>query len=101
MYLGHVVSENGISCDPSKIEAIKNWLTPTNKTEVRSVLGLIGYYRKFIPQFAEIAKPFTRLTRKNVKFSWDIECGNAFLNLKGAIICAPVLSFLVEEGMFI
>ncbi|MCG8096512.1 MAG: DDE-type integrase/transposase/recombinase [Candidatus Thiodiazotropha endolucinida] len=100
-YLGHVVSEDGIACDPSKIEAIENWPAPTNKTEVRSALGLIGYYRKFIPQFAETAKPLTRLTRKNVKFAWDNECEKAFLSLKSTLTCAPVLSFPREDGVFI
>ena len=100
-YLGHVVSENGIACDPSKIQTIENWPVPSNKSEVRSALGLIGYYRKFIPQFAETAKPLTRLTRKNVKFVWTNECESAFLELKHALVCAPVLSFPKEQGIYI
>ena len=61
-YLGHVVSESGISCDPAKIEAVENWPTPANKSEVRSILGLIGYYRKFIVNFSAHASPLTKLT---------------------------------------
>lgn len=100
-YLGHVVSENGIACDPLKIQAIEEWPIPSNKSEVRSALGLIGYYRKFIPQFAETAKPLTRLTRKNAKFVWTSECENAFLELKHALVCAPVLSYPKEQGIFV
>ena len=100
-YLGHLESEEGIKCDPSKIEAIEHWPTPTNKTEVRSVLGLIGYYRKFIPDFAEKAKPLTKLTRKNARFTWNSECENAFTNLKETLVCAPVLAFPQKQGIFI
>ena len=67
-YLGHLVSEAGIECDPAKIEAIKTWPRPTNKREVRGILGIAGYYRKFISKFSEIASPLTKLTRKNVPF---------------------------------
>ena len=100
-YLGHLVSDKGIECDPSNVEAIKHWPIPTNKTEVRSVLGLIGYYRKFLPEFAETAKPLTRLTRKNAKFIWIRECEDASIKLKIALICATVLSFPKEQGIFI
>lgn len=100
-YLGHVVSENGISCDPSKIEAVKNWPTPNSKTEVRSILGLLGYYRKFIPDFAERAKPLTKLTRKRAKFSWDNDCDKSLADLKQCLIQAPILAFPNETGIFI
>ena len=95
------MSENGIACDPSKIQAIEDWPMPSNKSEVRSALGLIGYYRKIIPQFAETAKPLTRLTRKNAKFVWTNECESAFFELKHALIYVPVLSFPKERGIFI
>ena len=81
-YLGHTVSQKGIACDPSKVETIENWPVPTNKTEVRSALGLMRYYRKFIPNYAEVAKPLTRLTRKKTKFQWDTNYENAFRMLK-------------------
>ena len=67
-FLGHVVSKDGISVDPSKVEAVSNWARPTTVTEVRSFLGLAGYYRKFVEGFSKIASPLTNLTRKNVKF---------------------------------
>ena len=100
-YLGHVVSEQGISCDPSKTEVIRNWPAPNNKSEVRSVLGLLGYYRKFIPNFAERAKPLSRLTRKNAKFVWDDACEESLSDLKQCLIQAPILGFPNEAGIFI
>ena len=100
-YLGHVVSNAGITCDPSKIESVENWPTPSNKTEVRSILGLMGYYRKFIPNFAEIAKPLTRLTRKPARFSWNNECENSFQLLKQCLVMAPILAFPRETGIFL
>ena len=73
-FLGHVVSEHGISVDPSKVVAIQDWRVPTNVTEIRSFLGLAGYYRKFIRDFSKIATPLTQLTKKNRPFIWDVHC---------------------------
>jgi len=64
---GHVISEDGISIDPEKIEAIVNWPTPKNVTDVRSFMGLAGYYRRFIEGFSKVANPVTSLQRKNAK----------------------------------
>ncbi|MEW8092744.1 MAG: reverse transcriptase domain-containing protein [Candidatus Thiodiazotropha endolucinida] len=100
-YLGHVVSEDGITCDPAKIEAVKHWPTPTNKTEIRSILGLIGYYRKFIPDFSARASPLTKLTRKKAKFQWSEECDHAFLDLKDCLINSPILAFPRCSGTFV
>ncbi|GJV75707.1 putative reverse transcriptase domain-containing protein [Tanacetum coccineum] len=72
-FLGHVVNQNGIHVDPSKIEAVKNWKTPTTPSEIRSFLGLAGYYRRFIANFSKIAKPLTSLTQKNQKYVWGVE----------------------------
>ena len=68
IFLGHVVSENGISMDPTKVEAVSNWPRPTNISEIRSFLGLAGYYRRFVQGFLKLASPLTHLTRKNIKF---------------------------------
>ncbi|GKC88755.1 putative reverse transcriptase domain-containing protein [Tanacetum coccineum] len=67
-FLGHVVNHDGIYVDPSKIEVVKSWKAPTTPSEVRSILGLAGYYRRFIENFSKIAKPFTLLTQKNQKY---------------------------------
>ncbi|GJS89698.1 putative reverse transcriptase domain-containing protein [Tanacetum coccineum] len=69
-FLGHVVNQSGIHVDPSKIEAVKNWKAPTTPSEVRSFLGLAGYYWRFIANFSKIAKPITLLTQKNQKYEW-------------------------------
>ncbi|GKD41833.1 hypothetical protein Tco_1266478 [Tanacetum coccineum] len=72
-FLGHVINDNGIHVDPSKIEAVKNWKAPRTPTEVRSFLGLAGYYRRFIENFSKIAKSLTILTQKSKTFDWDEE----------------------------
>ena len=91
-FLGHVVSAEGISVDPQKIEAIVDWKPPTNVTEVRSFLGLAGCYRKFVEGFSKIATPLTKLTRKEEKFIWSEACQNSFDELKQRLTTAPVLT---------
>uniref|UniRef100_A0A0V0GQG3 Putative ovule protein n=1 Tax=Solanum chacoense TaxID=4108 RepID=A0A0V0GQG3_SOLCH len=81
-FLGHVVSGEGIRVDNQKIEAVKNWPRPTSPTEIRSFLGLAGYYRRFVEGFSSIAVPLTRLTQKKVKFQWSDECEKSFQDLK-------------------
>ncbi|GJW25617.1 putative reverse transcriptase domain-containing protein [Tanacetum coccineum] len=77
-FLGHVVNQSGIHMDPSKIEAVKNWKAPTTPSEVRTFLGLAGYYRCFIVNFSKIAKPLTLLTQKNQKYEWGKNEEEAF-----------------------
>jgi hypothetical protein len=91
-FLGHVVSENGIKVDPAKIEVIRNWEPPRSPTEVRSFLGLAGYYRKFIQDFSRIATPLTALTKKNIKYEWTEAQEAAFQVLKERLSSAPILS---------
>ena len=69
-FLGHVVCQGGIFVDPSKVEAVVNWERPTTVTEVRCFLSLVGYYKRFIKGFSQIALPLTKLTRKNALFEW-------------------------------
>ena len=90
-FLGHIVSAEGIRVDPVKIEAIVNWKPPRNVTEVRSFLGLAGYYRRFVQGFSVIASSLTKLLRKGVKFEWDDKCQSSFERLKEILIEAPVL----------
>ena len=67
-FLGHIISEKGIRVDPAKVTDIVNWKRPTTVTEIRSFLGLAGYYRRFVQYFSRIAGPMSRLTQKKVKF---------------------------------
>ena len=91
-FLGHVVSADGIYVDPQKVEAVANWEQPTTVTEVRSFLGLAGYYRRFIEGFSKIAGPLHGLTRKGVKFEWTDMCEGSFQTLKERLTSAPVLT---------
>ena len=101
-YLGHVVSGEGIKCDPEKVSQVVNWPMPTTVTQVRGFLGLASYYRKFIPSFSDLAGPLTNLTRKDEPFNWTENCQGAFEALKSKLTTAPVLSYpMPEEGLFI
>ena len=92
-YLGYVVSNEGISADPVKVEAVKSFTTPTDVRQLRSFLGLASYYRRFIPSFSRVASPLFALTRKDVLFQWDERCQSSFDRLKGLLIQAPLLVF--------
>ena len=91
-FLGHVISAEGVSVDPQKIEAVVNWKPPKNVLEVISFLGLAGYYRKFVEGFSKIAAPLTKLTRKDVKYDWVSSRQQSFKELKGRLTSAPVLA---------
>jgi len=91
-FLGHVLSENGIEVDPSKVEDVLNWAQPQNVKEVRGFLGLAGYYRRFIENFSKISKPLTELLNKDVPFKWTDACERAFQTLKTKLTTAPVLA---------
>ena len=95
-FLGHVVSADGIYVDPQKVEAAASWEQPTTVTEVRSFLGLAGYYRRFIEGFSKIAGPLHCLTRKGVNFEWTDRCEESFQTLKEKLTSAPVLT--LPEG---
>jgi hypothetical protein len=90
-FLGHVVSEEGISMEKDKVKAIQNWPTPKSVAEVRSFLGLAGYYRRFVHQFSKIASPLSELLKKDKPFEWKCEQQSAFEELKTAVSSAPVL----------
>ncbi|KAA0051348.1 reverse transcriptase [Cucumis melo var. makuwa] len=95
VFLGHVVSAKGVSVNPQKVEAVVNWERPTSATEVRSFLGLAGYYRRFIEDFSQLALPLTALTRKNVKFEWLDKCEQSFQELKKRLVTTPILALPV------
>ena len=90
-YLGHIVGSDGVKPDPAKIKAIKEWKQPENLKELRSFLGLAGYYRRFIQDFAKIATPLTNLTRKKTPYKWTSREDAAFTELKTKLTEAPVL----------
>jgi hypothetical protein len=91
-FLGHILSENGISVDPSKIPQVMEWKAPTYVSEIRSFLGLAGYYRRFIPDFSKIAKPMTQFLEKEHKFAWTAECETTFRTLRTLLTTTPVLA---------
>ena len=92
-YLGHVVSRHGVATDPAKIAAVRDWKTPQCTQEVKSFLGFVGYYRRFCPDFATIARPLNILSSKEVKFQWGPAEETAFQQLRALLIEAPVLTY--------
>ncbi|GJU49659.1 putative reverse transcriptase domain-containing protein [Tanacetum coccineum] len=95
-FLGHLIDSQGLHVDPAKIEAVKNWTSPTTPTEIRQFLGLAGYYRRFIKDFSKIAKSLTELTQKNKKYIWGENQESAFQLLKQKLCEAPILA--LPEG---
>jgi hypothetical protein len=91
-FLGHVLSAEGIAVDPSKVESITKWEQPLNVTDVRSFLGMAGYYRRFIENFSKITKPMTELLKNNTKFEWSEACEKSFQELKKRLTTTPVLT---------
>ncbi|KAL0546247.1 hypothetical protein IC582_016153 [Cucumis melo] len=100
-FLGHVVSKDGVSVDPAKIEAVTGWTRPSTVSEVRSFLGLAGYYRRFVENFSRIATPLTQLTRKGAPFVWSKACEDSFQTLKQKLVTAPVLTVPDGSGSFV
>ena len=100
-FLGHIVSRDGIHCDPSKIDVVRDWPSPNNLKELRSFLGLCSYYRRFIKDFAEVVVPLVNLTRKRVHFRWDARCEKAFNQIKEALTQAPILAYPISDATFI
>jgi len=100
-FLGHVVNKDGISVDPKKVEAIVSWSRPNSVSEIRSLLGLAGYYRRFVEGFSLLAAPLTRLTRKGVQFEWTEECERSFQELKKRLTSAPILTVPTNGEGFI
>ncbi|KAL9967719.1 hypothetical protein ACROYT_G026008 [Oculina patagonica] len=92
-YLGHVVSESGMNTDPAKVERVCEWPVPENATEVKSFLGLVGYYRRFVPNFAQVARPLHNLTQAKVDFVWTLECQLSFETMKTSLSTVSVLSY--------
>ncbi|KAA0046150.1 pol protein [Cucumis melo var. makuwa] len=100
-FLSHVVPSEGVSVDPAKIEAVTNWPRPSTVSEIRSFLGLAGYYRRFVEDFLRIANPLTQLTRKGTPFVWSPAYESSFQELKQKLVTAPVLTVPNGSGSFV
>lgn len=100
-YLGHHITDKGISPDPSKYFTIEKYPTPSNTDDVRRFVAFCNYYRRFIQNFAEIAHPLNKLLRKNVKFNWSTECKTAFETLKSQLLSPQILQFPNFKKQFI
>ena len=92
-FLGHIVSDKGVSCDPSKVDSVRSWKVPSTVKELKSFLGLCNYYKKFIANYSTLAKPLTELTSTKVEFKWDENCQHSFDKLKELLVSAPILGY--------
>ncbi|KAL0282453.1 UNVERIFIED_CONTAM: Retrovirus-related Pol polyprotein from transposon.6, partial [Sesamum angustifolium] len=101
VFLGHVISGDGVMPDPSKVKAIMEWRVPKNATEVRSFLGLAGYYRRFVEGFSIIAGPLTKLLRKGITFQWTEQCQQSFDELKKRLTLTPILVLPSGSGGYV
>ena len=99
-YLGHTTTLSGIKPQKEKIEKILNLNEPKNVKQIQSFLGITGYYRKFLKNYGKIAKPLTKLLKKNQKFIFDEKCKNSFETLKSKITSAPILQYPADNKMF-
>ena len=100
VFLGHVVSKEGLLPNPD-IKKLVDWPVPETVTQVRALLGLGNYYRRFVEGFSQIAQPLTDLTKKGKTFIWDDGCQTAFERLKQALISPDIMAFPSETGQFI
>lgn len=101
VYLGHVISAEGVKADPQKVQLVRDFPVPKNQHEVRSFLGLANYYRKFVKGFSGIAAPLNLLLQKDVKFQWTDDCQESFNSLKEALTSPPVLAYPNFDREFI
>ena len=95
-FLGHIVGRTGLACDPAKLSAVRNWHVPDKVKAVRQFVGFLGYYRRFVKDFAELAEPLVVLMRKGAPFVWTDRQQTAFEALKACLISAPILGMDVS-----
>jgi hypothetical protein len=98
-FLGHIISE-GLSVDPSKVKDVFSWNTPQNISDIRSFLGLAGYYIRFIERFSKISKPMTELQGKGKTFEWTPRREASFQELKKRLTTSPILTMPDMEKLF-
>jgi hypothetical protein len=99
-FLGHIISKGGISVDPSKVQDVLSWNAPIGVGDIRSFLGLAGYYRWLIEGFSKISKPMTELLERDKKFKWTPSCEASFQELKKRLTTAPILVMPDMEKSF-
>ena len=99
-YLGHLISPEGISSLPNKLDSIRHMPVPNSVKWIKQFLGLTGYYRKFVPRFADISRPLTTLTKKDTKFEWTSACQKSFELLKEALCGEPVLKYADTSKLY-
>ncbi|KAL0283630.1 UNVERIFIED_CONTAM: putative mitochondrial protein [Sesamum radiatum] len=100
-FLGHVVLKEGVQPDPAKVKAILEWELPKNVSEVRSFLGLAGYYRRFVKDFSVVAKPLKNLLKKNAPFNWNDKYAQSFEELKKILTSAPIFALPSRDGGYV
>ncbi len=100
-YLGHIISREGVATDPSKTEKVATWPTPASTRETRQFLGFASYYRRFVKDFAHVARPLHRLTERSTNFVWTDECQDAFDELRRLLTSAPILAYPDFNRQFI
>jgi hypothetical protein len=91
-YLGYVVNRRGLNVDPAKVSAVVDMPPPKGVRDVRRLIGMMSWYRRFVPNFSTMVAPLTNLTRKSTRFTWTVECEQAFTDVKNALVNAPILS---------
>ena len=99
--MGHIVGRTGLACGPAKLATVRNWHAPDKVKGVRQFVSFVGYYRRFVKDFAELAEHLVPLTRKGVPFVWKDRQQTAFEAFKACLVCAPILGFPTEDGRFV
>jgi len=99
-FLWHVVSAEGVAAHPDKTRAVAEWPEPTCVRDVRAWLGLTGYYRRYVKNYASVAAPLTSALQHGVRFEWTVDMQNSFDELKTALTSSPILAMPTADGMF-
>ena len=100
-FLGHIVSQDGVSPDPGNIAKIASWPTPRNVCEVCGILGMGNYYHRFMKDFSQKVQPLVALTKKNNQFQWSLECQAAFDEIKKALTGPDIMAFPTDDDLYI
>ena len=101
VFLGHIVGRTGLACDPAMLSTVRNWHVLDKVKGVHQFVGFVGYYRRFVKDFADLAEPMVALIQKGAPFVWTDRQQKAFEALKACLISAPILGFPTEQGRFL